>query len=336
MPRVLVTGYGGFLGREIVRQLVEKGFAVRGLARQCYPELERLGVQMLQGDIACREHVLPAAEGCDAVIHTAAVAGVWGPWKNYYRVNTAGTSHLVEAAVRHQLQAFVHTSSPSVTFAAQHQSGIDESTPYPDRWLCAYPHTKALAEQTVFDAVRQGTLRACALRPHLIWGSGDPHLFPRVIERTLAGKLRCVGDGQNLIDVVHVRNAARAHVLALERLMANDQEVNGQAFFITDGTPTKCWEWIRRILETAGLSLPKRRIGYRTAYQIGAILEITHRLGRLRTEPRMTRFVAAQLALDHFFSIDKARKRLAYQPDVDVDYEFQKCQPWLQELAAKK
>ncbi|MEM7557788.1 MAG: NAD-dependent epimerase/dehydratase family protein [Planctomycetota bacterium] len=330
----MLTGYGGFLGSEIARQLLDAGHQVRGVARGKYKELESLGVETIQGSVVDRELVLDVTQGCDAIINTAAKAGVWGKWDEYYSINTGATSHLLEAAHRHKVQSFVQTSSPSVTFAGEHQSGIDESAAYPDKWLCFYPHTKALAEQAVLDAAQQGVVRTCALRPHLIWGKDDPHLFPRVIQRTLAGRLRCVGDGKNWIDVVHVRNAARSHVLALEKLLQGDERVNGEAFFITDGRPVECWQWITRILETAGVDVPQRSISFSMAYKIGAVLEFLFWGLRRKDEPPMTRFVAAQLAQDHYFSIDKARDLLGYDPQVDLDEEFANCKTWLQGIAA--
>ena len=79
----------------------------------------------------------------------------------------------------------------------------------------------------------------------------------------------------------------------------------------------------------------KRSISANAAWRIGAVLEATYRLFRITSEPPMTRFVAAQLALDHYFSIDKARKFLDYQPDIDVEEEFKACEPWLKDLAPK-
>lgn len=331
--RILVTGYGGFLGAAVCRQLIAAGFKVRGLARSSYPELEKLGVEAIAGTVTCPETCQRACADCNAIVHTAAKAGVWGAWSEYYQINTLATTHLLDAAIGNRVTAFVHTSSPSVTFDGQHQSGVDESAPYPSRWLCYYPQTKALAEQAVIAAAKTGQLVTCALRPHLIWGLGDPHLFPRVIERTRSGRLRRIGSGENLIDVVHVDNAARAHVLAVEKLLQGDQQLNGQAFFITDGRPVACWEWVSRIICTAGLEIPKSSISFATAYRLGAILEAVYWLTGRQSEPPMTRFVAAQLAQDHYFSIDKARKLLGYAPAVDVDSEFQRCETWLQKLA---
>ncbi len=136
---------------------------MRGLARSDYPQLEAQGVEAWRGNITDRDLVLRACQGCDAIVHTAANAGIWGAWHEYYPINTQATSHLLEAAHRQGVQAFVYTSSPSVTFAGTPQSGVDESVPYPEKWLCFYPHTKALAEQSVLQAAAAGKLKTCAV-----------------------------------------------------------------------------------------------------------------------------------------------------------------------------
>ncbi|MBW3598649.1 MAG: NAD-dependent epimerase/dehydratase family protein, partial [Planctomycetes bacterium] len=216
--KVLVTGGGGFLGKYIVEQLVARGDEVRSFARGRYPGLEALGVEAVQGDIRDAAAVSEACQGVKAVIHTAAVAGIWGPWDYYYGINTLGTRNVVAACREHGVQRLVYASSPSVTFDGGDQEGTDESAPHPDRWLCHYPHTKALAEQHVLSANSEGGLLTCALRPHLIWGPRDQHLIPRLLDRARRGRLLRVGDGRNLIDIVYVENAAAAHVQALDAI----------------------------------------------------------------------------------------------------------------------
>lgn len=332
MARILVTGYGGFLGQEIVRQLLAAGFEVRGLARGEYPRLRALGIETFKGDITSRVAIERACRDCQGIVHTAAKAGVWGPWQAYYRVNTQATELLLEAAQAARVQAFVYTSSPSVTFNGTPQSGVDESVGYPQAWLCHYPHTKALAEQAVIAAAAAGRMMACALRPHLIWGPGDPHLFPRVVLRAKQGRLRRIGNGENLIDVVHVQSAAAAHVQALQKLLRGEESLNGQALFITDGRPIACWDWISRILAAADVPIPQKSLSFPAAYRLGALLEAAYRVTRRRGEPPLTRFVAAQLALDHYFSIDRARRLIGYDPDIDFETEFERCRPALQRL----
>src|SRR4029077_9587939 len=106
------------------------------------------------------------------------------------------------------------------------------------------------------------------LRPHLIWGPRDQHLIPRLLDRARKGRLRQVGDGQNVIDAVYVENAAAAHLLAADALRPASP-VCGMAYFITNGEPVNCWQWINDLLQVAGLAPIKRRISLSLAYAAG-------------------------------------------------------------------
>jgi nucleoside-diphosphate-sugar epimerase len=313
---VLVTGGGGFLGQAIVRQLVERGDRVRSLARGSYPTLERLGVECLQADVRDAEAVHAACQDVDTVIHTAAMAGIWGPWDDYYSINVVGMRNVLDGCRAQGVARLVFTSSPSVTFDGTPQEGVDERAPYPTRWLAHYPHTKALAERAVLVA-DGGSLSTCALRPHLIWGPGDRHLIPRLIARARAGQLRRVGDGTNLVDMVYVDNAAHAHLQAVDVLQPGSA-VSGKAYFISQGEPVNCWQWIDELLALAGLPPLDRTISLKAAWRIGAVMEAVYGALRMRSEPRMTRFLAAQLGTSHYFDIARARRDFGYEPRVSI------------------
>ena len=311
--RILVTGGGGFLGSAIVRRLRARGDEVVAFQRSDAPELAALGTRVVRGSITARDAVSAAAEGCDAVIHTAAKAGVWGKQAEYEAINVTGTRHVIEACVAHGIKILVHTSTPSVVFSGEPFAGVDESLPYGRNWLCHYAETKARAEQLALAAGATHGLRVCALRPHLIWGPGDPHLLPRVIARARSGRLRIVGEGQNKVDLTHVDHAAAAHLQALDAL--KDERAVGQAFFLSDGEPIELWPWINAFLVKLDIPPITKRVPLKTAFRLGGALETVWRVFRLGGEPPMTRFVATELAKDHWFSIAAARKTLGYTPD---------------------
>ena len=313
---VLVTGGGGFLGQYIVEQLLARGDRVRSLARGHYPALASLGVECVRADLRDAAAVRQACAGVDVVFHTAAVAGIWGPWQDYFDVNVLGTRHVLEGCRQHGVPRLVLSSSPSVTFDGHPQEGVDERAPYPARWLCHYQHTKALAEQAVLEA-NGSDLATCALRPHLVWGPRDPHLTPRLIARAVAGQLRRVGDGTNLIDMVYVENAATAHLQAADALAGNSR-VGGRAYFISQGEPVNCWQWIDQILALAGVGPVRRHVSLAAARRVGAVLETVHRVLGILREPRMTRFLAAQLGTSHYFDITAARRDFGYCPQVST------------------
>lgn len=317
MVNALVTGAGGFLGQYIVEQLVARGDCVRAFSRRRYDDLEKLGVEQVQGDVRDADAVVTACQDIDVVFHSAGVAGIWGSWDYFHRINTTGTEQVLSGCRQHGVGRLVYTSSPSVTFDGSDQCGIDESAPYPDKWLCHYPRSKALAEQQVLAADGKDGLLTCSLRPHLIWGPRDQHLIPRLLDRAKSGKLRIVGDGSNLVDMVYVENAATAHLQAAEALVPSSP-VCGRAYFISQGEPVNCWNWINDILELAGLRPLTKKISLKTAWRAGVVFEKLYGLFRLQNEPRMTRFLAAQLATSHYFDISRARQDFGYEPKIST------------------
>ena len=315
--KALVTGGGGFLGRYVVEQLAARGDHVRSYSRGNYPALRELGVDTWNGDLRDAEHVAAACAGMDVVFHTAGVAGIWGPWDHFYGINTLGTRHVVSGCLQHGVKRLVYTSSPSVTFDGTDQENIDEQAAYPSRWLCHYPHTKALAEHHVLQTNGREGLATCALRPHLIWGPRDNHLVPRLLQRARKGQLRQVGLGLNMIDITYVENAAAAHLLAADAL-AVDSPVGGRAYFISQGRPVNCWRWMNEVLRLAGLPPITKSISLPAAWHMGAGLEQIYRVFRLPGEPRMTRFLAAQLSCSHYFDISQAKEDFGYEPLVST------------------
>ncbi len=316
--KALVTGAGGFLGLYIVEQLVARGDEVRAFCRGTYPELDRLGVETIRGDVRNRDETITACQGVDVVFHVAAIAGIGMRWRDFYEINTLGTRHVLEGCRKHGVGRLVYTSSPSVTFDGSDQEGVDESEPYPEQFLAHYPHSKSIAEREVLEANGTDGLLTCALRPHLIWGPRDRHLIPRLLDRARSGRLRRVGDGKNLVDMIYVENAAQAHLQAADAL-SDGSPVAGRAYFLSQGEPVNCWGWINDILALANIPPVKKSISASATYKLGAVLEGIYRVLGLRGEPPMTRFLATQLSTHHYFDITRARADFGYSPSVSTE-----------------
>jgi nucleoside-diphosphate-sugar epimerase len=359
----LVTGGTGFLGRRIVERLLAEGRRVAVLARSPAPDLEARGVRVIRAAVEDADAVRAACAGMGTVFHVAAKVGIWGRHADFFAANVLGTQAVIDGCREHGVRRLVHTSTPSVVFNGRPLAGADESLPLTTACPAAYPLTKAAAERAVL-AANSPALRTVALRPHLIWGAGDPHLVPRVLARARAGRLRIVGDGNNRVDMVHVANAADAHLLA-EAALTREQDarnvqhstsniqlsanpapsgprpltldprldstpsagrsmlnvecsaprpVAGRPFFITNGEPVVLWDWINGLLRALGEPPVTKKIPLPLASAAGALCEAAWRVLPLRGEPPMTRFVAAELAKDHWFSIEAARRDLGYVP----------------------
>ncbi|MDM8538532.1 NAD-dependent epimerase/dehydratase family protein, partial [Desulfobacterales bacterium HSG17] len=306
--KIIVTGGGGFLGKAIVRRLVKKDRKVVSFSRRFYPELEKLGVEQIQGDISDKNAVEQAFKGVDLVFHTAAKPGVWGNYSVYYNTNVKGTINVVSACLKHKISRLIHTSSPSVVFDGTDMEGVNESVPCPSEFHAPYPQTKALAEQEVIKSTENG-LKAIILRPHLIWGPEDNHLVPRIIKRYKS--LRIVGTGKNLVDTIYIDNAADAHILAAEKLETNP-ELSGNIYFISQDEPIPLWDMVNAILKAGGKPCVTRSISQKTALTLGTILEFIYKFFNIKSEPRMTRFIAAELATAHWFDISAAKNDLGF------------------------
>ena len=319
MIKALVTGGGGFVGSYIVKQLLKKGVHCSVVGRNFYPELSALGANCLRGDIGDAAFLSDSMQGIDTVFHVAALAGIWGKWEDYFKVNVQGTENVIAACKENKVSSLVYTSTPSVVFNGEDIENGDETLPYAKRFLCHYAKSKVVAEKLVLRSNdEQKQFLTCAIRPHLVWGPGDPHLIPRLLERGRQRQLKKIGDCQNRVDISYVENVAEAHILAALNLEESGTAA-GESYFISQGEPVNLWKWIDTLFEQMDVPPITTTVPFPLAYSIGAILEGFHHTFAPRKEPKMTRFLAEQLAKSHYFSIAKATKDLGYKVRVSTN-----------------
>jgi nucleoside-diphosphate-sugar epimerase len=317
--RAVVTGGGGFVGGAICRRLRAAGHDVVALGRRPYPDLEAAGIRTVIHDLAApgaAPGLTRIVEAADCVFHTAAHVKMWGPREAFVRGNIAATDAVIAACRSAGVGRLVFTSSPSVVATGHDLRGVDESQPYPRHYTAFYPETKAAAERAIL-AAHDGSLRTIALRPHLIFGPGDTNLVPTILKRARAGRLVQVGGGENLVDLTFIDDCVSAHLLAAEGI-ATRPAVGGRAYFISQGTPVKLWEWIRRVLALNGVPPIRRRLSAGVALALAGMSEaVWQGLGR-SSDPPLTRFLAEEMSTDHYFDITAARRDLGYAPSCDV------------------
>ena len=314
--KVLVTGGGGFLGQAICKQLADAGHTVCAFNRNRHAGLDELKVEQRLGDIANLDTVLAASEDVDAIVHTAGKVGAWGRLEDYYEANVRGTDNVLAACELHEIDKLVFTSSPSVVHNGTDLNGVNESAPYATHFSSAYAQTKALAEQRVL-AANGKTLGTVALRPHFIWGPGDPNLLPRILKQARAGRLRLIGNEPKKIDTTWVENAAEAHLLALQKI-APGAPIAGKVYFISQGEPVTIENLINAWLKADGFPPETRRIPLGLAQFLGTVLETVYGTLRLQQEPPLTRFTVEQLSTAHWFDISAAKRDLGYTPKVSM------------------
>lgn len=325
---ILVTGGGGFVGRGIVRALLERGDAVRVLCRGDYPELRDLGVELHRGNVRDLSAVMSAVEGCDGVFHVAAHIDLWGPYDEFHQTNVDGTRHVIRSCRETKVSKLVFTSTPSVVHGGDSVAGVDESAPYPRRFEAPYPATKALAERLVLSA-NGPELATVAIRPHLVWGPQDTSALPRLVARARAGRLKLVGPPKQT-DTTYIDNAVAAHLAAYDRL-SPESPVAGRAYFVTQGEPLAIPVFVNDLLNAVGLPPVTKTIPTSIARAASIIVESIWRVFRLRSEPPITRFLVSQLSTEHWYDISAARRDLGYEPEVSYAEGMQRLKRWAEE-----
>ncbi|MFD1721831.1 NAD-dependent epimerase/dehydratase family protein, partial [Amnibacterium endophyticum] len=246
--RVLVTGASGWLGAAVAGALVAEGHAVRTLQRRA-SGVE--GADDVLGSVTEQQAVDAAVDGVEAVVHLAAKVSFAGGESEFVDVNVRGTERLLRAAKRSGATRFVFVSSPSVAHTGEPIVGDDAMPAQPRRARGAYARTKAAAEVAALDADAPG-FAVVAVRPHVVWGPGDPQLVARIQERAAGGRLPLVGSGAALVDSTYLDDAVSGILAAL----AAADRVHGQAYVLTSGEPRPIAELIAGICAAAGGAPP--------------------------------------------------------------------------------
>lgn len=334
----LVTGGCGFVGAAIARGLKARGdrVVVLDIAEDCPIE----GVEYRRVDITDQAAVIEACRGVDTVIHNASIVHTkWNKVDVVWRVNLGGTENMLEAARQNGVRRFVYISSGSVVYEGKDIENGDESLPYATTSQAPYADSKIEAEKRVLAANGEGGVATVALRPHVIFGPGDQRFMPALLAKARSGQLRAqIGRGVWLSDYTYVSNLVDAVLLADDALARGGSQsvAAGSAYFITNGEPMPFWDFVRKVAARLGFPPIKYTIPKTLVYGIAAIKEGIDTLkgGTLNAEDGLTRFAIRYMCTHHYFSIEKARRELGYDPAVSVDEGIERTCQHLESIGA--
>ncbi|MGB5373126.1 MAG: NAD-dependent epimerase/dehydratase family protein [Polyangiales bacterium] len=318
--RCLVTGGAGYLGRNLVAALLAKGCPVNVLDKAPEPEAQD-GVRWFHGDVRSHSDVLAASHDVDTVFHTAAVIEALtharrSVSRTIEAINVGGTQNVIRAARQSGVRRLVHTSSIVASFCMD-AAGRDESAPYStSRDL--YTRTKIAGERAVLDANGKDGLLTCAIRPGGIYGPGERLTYGRLVRALRLGvPLVVFGDGHARLDYVYIDNLVDAELRAAERLFEGSP-VCGEAYFVSDETPINAGQFSIELVKNMGLDTRLVRVPDPVARAMGVAMERMYQaLGVAK--PLFTEANVKLCDIDHYFSIDKAKRDLAYRPLVDTE-----------------
>jgi len=319
MTKSLVTGACGFVGRHLVDALVERGDEV--VASDVLSTGPRDDVRYEKVDLRDAEAVRALVRGVDVVFHAASVVHTRNTKvETVFAVNVGGTDNLLDACRDQGIGRFVYVSSASAVYEGHDIENGDETMPYSSITQAPYADSKIEAEKHVLSADTEGGLRTCAIRPHIIFGPGDTRFLPAIIARAEAGKLKLgVGRDHKLSDFTYIDNLVDALLRADDKLA--DGTAGGEAYFVTNGEPRAFFDFVGQVLEQLELPPIKGYVPYGLAYGVAAIKETFDALrGRpIGEEDGLSRFAVRYMCTHHYFSVDKARRELGYEPAVNLD-----------------
>jgi nucleoside-diphosphate-sugar epimerase len=326
--RVVITGASGFLGGHLAEAFHRRGDEVVPLVRaESRAELlHSLGLQPRVADLLDPEALRAAIAGAQVVIHAAAKVGNFGRWTGFQRSIIGGTRAVLDAAIAAGAPHFIHISTrgvyerPAVPGQPYHETAA-YGRPY--RWSY-YARAKIAAERIVRDAQTRGIIPTTIFRPTWVYGPRDLNIFARLVESLRRGRLRWIGDGDNRINLIYVRDAVRAIQLA-----AGDERARGQVYNLAadELSPTQR-EFITQTCELLALPVPTRRLSRAAAHRLGFLGECVAHATAFRICPPLSRLSALLLGGDRHFPNQKLRDQLGWQPRVGFQDGLRRTLDW--------
>lgn len=336
---VLVTGGSGFLGNHVVKLLNKrKACAKLSVLDLKQPANPLPGVEYHDADLTDYDALLSLFEKLkpNAVVHTASPNHTVKDKDLMYRVNVNGTKNVVKACQETGVKALVHTSSASVVSNTKFDL-INANEEYPlimgKEQPDYYTTTKGQAEVHVLASNRSQEypkFLTCALRPSAMFGEGDVQLIPPGLSAYYKGQTKVqIGANENIFDFTEITNVAHAHHLALAALLAtrnredkggsvplDTEKVDGEAFFITNDSPVYFWDFARSVWAEAGDKTEPKQVWCLSTdigMLIAKLMELVFWLFRLG-KPNLTTQQVKYMGMTRYFSIEKAKTRLGYEP----------------------
>lgn len=320
---ILITGATGFIGGNLVRACVAKGWSVRALVLPGDPaasDTARNGAEIHIGNICDPSSLTGAFQGADIVFHCAGLVTDWAPEAQFRTVMEAGTANVCEAALAAGVRRLVHVSTNDV-FGLVEGEVIDEAFPRKP-WGEPYPDFKILAEERVW-AAHARRLAVSVVYPCWVYGEGDRTFVPLLADAIEKGEM-----------VFWRRNALMwpayiGNVVDLMLRLATDERAVGKGFLVHDGQEAVLQDFCAAIAEAMGHKPPGRQIPYGLAMMAARILEFAWKVTGRKSRPLLTTYAVKNLGSQLRFSIARAEVVLGWKPPVPYQIGLERTLDWL-------
>lgn len=310
--KVFITGGSGFLGKHLINRLQKENFELFGLARSKNSAsiLKRLNVKPIIGSLENISDWKNNLKDMDVIIHLAAPVDFWGKWEKYQVGIVDATKNIYLAAEEYHIKKFIFISSESVLQAKKDLIDIDENEIYPKQPNSFYGKSKLLAEK--FILAQNGNLKSIIIRPTFIWGKGVKAL-DTIIEKVKSKDFMWINNGKSWFEMVHVDNVAESIFLAIKN--GNEKEI----YFVTDDNPQSVKSFLTKLIKTQGVIPPNKNIPKSLAIVIAGLMEFGWKTLSLKSDPMLTKFDVAFVAMGRKYNISKIKSHLNYKPIISEE-----------------
>lgn len=303
---VFFTGGSGFVGQNMIPELIKAGYRVLALARSgsSAAKVKKVGAEPVLDDlIHLSENTIAALRQSDLVLHSAAYMDFNYQKEKFYTINVDATQRLLKLARANGVKRFVYISAapviPGSPVVNATEDSAQEGLP-----RALYPKTKAIGEKAVLDA-NAPDFTTVSLRPPAIWGPNNPH-FDEMLAMARAGKWRWIGGGRQVLSTIHIKNLSAATLAAFEKGRG------GEAYFVTDGDRRSMRESFSAIFQAYGLEPGSKEIPLGLAAFMANMFEFIWKLFGLKSRPPIPPLLIRLMAREFSVSDAKARKELGY------------------------
>jgi dihydroflavonol-4-reductase len=308
--KVFVTGGTGFIGGEVVRQLRARGDEVACLVRS--PEkaakLTELGCELVSGDLGDAEAMRKGMDGCDGVIHAAAMYEVGIPAKQHpamYEANVTGSERVLRAALEAKVGKTVYVSTVG-TFGNTHGETVDESYEHPGKEFTSYYEETKLEGQRIAERMMtEEGLPAVIVQPGGVYGPGDESQVADLLKEFFAGRLFLLPFPDLGICLSHVEDIAGGILLGLDKGKAGET-------YVISGPATTMREAIDTIASVSGRKAPKRNLPTGLMKALAPIGPVVGKM--IGQPPNMRELISTADGVTFWASYDKAGRELGYAP----------------------
>jgi nucleoside-diphosphate-sugar epimerase len=307
--KVFVTGGTGFIGGEVARQLRERGDEVVCLVRNSgrAAKLTGLGCQIVSGDLGDTAAIRTGMDGCDAVVHAAAMYEVGIPAKQrpaMWEANVAGTENVLKAARDADVAKVVYVSTVGV-FGNTHRKVVDEAYEHPGREFTSYYEETKLEAHRIAKRMIEDGLPGVIVQPGGVYGPGDTSQVADLLEQFLAGKMPLIPFPELGICLTHVEDIAAGILLALDRGHVGET-------YVLSGPVTTMREAVEVVAAATGRKAPKYAM---PVPLMKALTPVGPLVGKLMGQPpNLRELISSADGVTFWASHEKASRELGYAP----------------------